>query len=330
MTVRIRTVLGDIDPVDLGFTYVHEHLIIDSPLVIDRWPHIHLPDVDAAVRELELCTAAGVAAVVDAMPAASGRDPVRLAAISRASGVHVVASTGLHTSKYYEEQRWTAEEPPELLAGRFIADVVEGIDQNDYMGPVIRRTPHQAGILKVAVLEDAPTERDIRIFEAAAMAHAATGVPVLTHCEGGIGAMAQVEVFARLGVPLDRVVISHTDKVQDLSYHRDLLQTGVHLVYDQALRQGEDAAEGTGRIVAAMIRDGHTHRLMLATDGARRSLWTAYGGEPGLAWLGTRFVEMLVELGIDDEAINTMFISNPARFLAFDTKQTTQSVPAAD
>lgn len=316
MTALVRTVLGDIDPADLGLTFIHEHLIIDSPLIADRWPHILLASVDEAVEELAWCTAAGVGAIVDAMPAASGRDPIRLAEISRQSGVHVVACTGLHTSKYYEGQRWTAEEPPEVLAGLFTADVVDGIDRYDYMGPVIRRTPHRAGILKVAVLEDAPPDRDVRMFEAATATHAETGVPILTHCEGGRGAMAQIDLFVRLGVPLDRIVISHTDKVNDLAYHRDLLATGVNLEYDQASRQGEGSIDHTARIVAAMVGEGYTDQLMLANDAARRSLWAINGGL-GMAWLATRFVEILAELGLDDDAIKTMFVTNPARFLAF-------------
>ena len=316
MTFAVRTVLGDIDPKDLGVTYAHEHLIIDSPLIVEHWPHIHLPDVDAAVRELEPCAAAGVGAVVDAMPAASGRDPVRLARISKGSGVHVVACTGLHTSKYYEDLLWTVEESAETLAGRFIADIVEGIDRYDYLGPAVERTQHRAGILKVAVLEDAPTSRDRRVFEAAAVTHAATGVPILTHCEGGVGAIEQVELLTELGVPLDRVVISHTDKIADLGYHRDLLEAGVYLEYDQALRQGEGVRAGTGRIVAAMVEEGFAGQVMLATDGARRSLWSVYGGL-GLAWLATRFVEILEGLGVGSDAIDDMFVTNPARFLAF-------------
>lgn len=318
MTASVRTVLGDIDPGDLGSTYIHEHLIIDTPLVIDRWPYIHLPNADDAVRELDGCASAGIGAVVDAMPAASGRCPIRLAEISRRSGVHIISCTGLHTSKYYEGQQWTAEEPADVLAELFIADVLDGIDRYDYMGPVIRRTSHRAGLAKAAVLEDAPTPRDIRVFEAVAMTHKATEVPILTHCEGGRGAMAQIELFERLSVPLDRVVISHTDKVPDLSYHRDLLDTGVYLEYDQALRQGENAADGTGQIVAAMVEEGHVRRLMLANDGARRSLWTTLGGEPGLAWLATRFVEILSDLGVDGAAVHTMLVENPERFLAFD------------
>lgn len=316
MTRLVRTLLGDVHPDELGTTYAHEHLIIDSPLVVERWPHIHLFSVEDAVAELRECRAAGVSTVVDAMPAASGRDPVRLAAISRGSGVHVVACTGLHTSKYYDEQRWTVDEAAETLAGRFIADIEDGIDRHDYRGPVVERTAHRAGIMKVAVLEEAPTDRDRRVFEAAAIAHAATGVPILTHCEGGVGAMAQVELLTDLNVPLGRVVISHTDKIEDLAYHRDLLETGVCLEYDQALRQGEGAGDGTGRIVAAMVEEGFAGQVMLATDGARRSLWGVYGGL-GLAWLASGFVEILLRLGVTSDAVDEMFITNPARFLAF-------------
>jgi phosphotriesterase-related protein len=316
MTPVVRTVLGDIDPADLGLTYAHEHLIIDSPLIVDRWPHIHLPDVDAAVAELRRCKEAGVGAMVDAMPAASGRDAVRLAEISRQTGIHVIACTGLHTSKYYEGQRWTSEESPEVLAGLFIDDVVDGIDRYDYMGPVVRRTPHRAGILKVAVLGDAPSERDVRVFEAAAVTHSRTGVPILTHCEGGRGAMEQILLLERLRVPLDRVVISHTDKIVDRSYHRELLESGVFLEFDQALRQAEDGTVETGRLVADLVADGYVDQIMLATDGARRSLWAHYGGI-GLAWLASRFVSILHHLGVDGQAIDTMFVANPARFLAF-------------
>ena len=129
--------------------------------------------------------------------------------------------------------------------------------------------------------------------------------------------MAQIELLERLGVPLDRVVISHTDKVNDLSYHRDLLATGVYLEYDQASRQGENCVDRTARIVAAMVAEGHADRLMLSSDAARRSMWAVHGGL-GLVWLATRFVEILRALGIGADAIETMLRTNPARFLAFE------------
>ncbi len=317
MTGFVRTVLGDIDPADLGRVYAHEHLIIDTPLVEDRWPHIHLPSVDDAVAEAEACRLAGVGTMVDAMPAASGRHVERLAEVSRRSGVHVVAATGLHTPKYYTGQAWTTEEPPAELARLFIADVEEGIDRYDYMGPIVRRTGHRAGILKVATAQEGLTERDRRVFEAAALAHAATGVPILTHCEEGRGAHAHLDAFDRLGVPAERIVLSHTDKVDDPAYHRSLLERGAYLEYDQGVRTWDAPGSPTVRLVVAMVEEGFGTRLMLATDGARRSLWSRHGGVPGLAWLAAEMPGHLMARGLTADAVERLFTENPARFLAF-------------
>jgi predicted metal-dependent phosphotriesterase family hydrolase len=312
----IRTVLGDVAAGTLGIAYVHEHLIVDSPLIRDRFPHIHLSSVEAAVAEVGECAAAGVGAMVDAMPCAAGRDVVRLAEISRATGVHVVASTGLHTARYYEGRSWIRNEPADTLAELFRADIEVGIDRYDYAAPIVRRTEHRAGIVKVATLGERPTSAERRVFEGAAAACRATGVPILTHCEDGLGALAQVGLLHELGVPLERVVLSHTDKRPDLGYHRELLSSGANLEYDQALRQPAEERGGTAWLLAEMLSEGFGDRLMLGTDGARRTLWRALGGGPGLAWLATGFVEVLSAWGIDEAARRRLLVENPARTLA--------------
>lgn len=310
----VRTVTGDIAPEDLGRCLAHEHLIIDTPLVADRWPEIHLTSIDEAVEELGPCRDAGVATVVDCMPAAAGRDVRRLAAIAERSGVRIVTATGLHTEKYYVGQAWTRDEPAEVLAELFVADLIDGVDRYDYLGPLVRRTPHRAGIVKVASSAEVPTPRDLRLFEAAAIAHERTGCAVLTHCEGGRGGIAQVEALGRLGVLPDRLVLSHTDKVHDLGYHRELRASGVNLVYDQALRQGEAALEGTAVLVADAVAAGEADRLLLGTDAARRALWGVRGG-PGIAWIVTGMIDVLARLGIGREVVDAMLVDTPARVL---------------
>jgi phosphotriesterase-related protein len=314
--VIVRTVLGDIAPDDLGVTYLHEHLIIDSPLVADRLPHIHLPSVDEAVAEVVPCAAAGAGAMVDAMPCASGRDVERLAAVSERSGLHVIATTGLHTEKYYPGHRWALEASADVLAGLFTADIVDGIDRFDYTGPAIERTGHRAGILKIVTSGSTITARDRRLFEAAAITHQRTGVPILTHCEEGAGAPEQLALLTEFGVPLTRVVLSHTDKIADSGLHKELLSSGVNLEYDQALRQATNEAPTTPGLLADMIAAGFLGQLMLGTDGARRTLWTALGGTPGLAWLLTGFTAVLESRGIDAKARHQLLVANPARFLA--------------
>ena len=317
MTGLVRTVLGDVSPDQLGVTYVHEHLIIDSPLVAETMEHIHLPSQDDATAELEKCKEAGVGTVVDTMPAGSGRRIERLVDASRRSGVHIVATTGLHTAKYYGDVEWANTEDAEQLSERFVADIEIGIDGNDYLGDSIQRTVHRAGIIKAATADRPDPRRDRRVFEAASMASRRTGAPILTHCETGLGASEQVNVLADLGVPFNRVVMSHTDRVYDLKYHRDLLDTGVHLEYDQALRRSDDPDNSTARLLSSMIGEGYIDQLMLGTDGARRTLWSSLGGGPGLAWLASGFRETMREHDISDEYQQVLFVENPRRFLTF-------------
>jgi predicted metal-dependent phosphotriesterase family hydrolase len=311
----VRTVRGDVDPVELGVTYMHEHLIIDSPLVAEHWPEILLANPDDAVAEVKHCVDAGVGAMVDAMPMASGRGPERLARISEETGVHVVMATGLHTEKYYAHLPWVGAASVDDLAGLFVQDVEVGADSYDHLHDGGHRTSHRAGIIKVATGGSGMTDTARGVFEAAAIASRRTGVPILTHCEDGLGGMEHIELLSVLGVQLSRVVLSHTDKVADASYHTDLLDSGVNLEFDQALRQQESAAADTTALLTTQIEGGFSGQLMLGTDGARRSLWATFGGRPGLAWLAAGYRTVLADAGIDEAMQRTLFEENPQRFL---------------
>ncbi|HEX2159203.1 MAG TPA: phosphotriesterase [Actinomycetes bacterium] len=307
---QVRTVLGDVPSDRLGMCFAHEHLIIDGGVAKLVNPEISLQSVADAVAELGPCVAAGLRAVVDAMPADAGRNVAKLAEISRQTGVHVVAATGLHHARFYGERHWGELLGPEELAELFLADLTEGIDAHDLNGPVVRRTEHRAGVVKAAGSLDGPSDRDRRVFEAAAIAATRAGTALLTHCEAGTGGLAQLELLDGLGMPAERVILSHTDKVVDRGYHRELLAAGAWLVYDQGLRAPED----TARLVRWMVEDGHADRLLLGTDGARRSLWSVLGGAPGLAALATELGRRLEgELG--PAVMDRIWVANPAAAL---------------
>src|SRR3990172_10116815 len=140
-----RTVLGDISPAELGVVYAHEHLVIHGGRPVQLSPDFLLADVDRAVAELAPAQRLGLRAVVDAMPADCGRDVLMLAEISRRGGVHVVASTGLHHERYYDDRHWSIRLSADEIADLFVADITQGIDELDYAGPLVRRTTHPAG-----------------------------------------------------------------------------------------------------------------------------------------------------------------------------------------
>jgi predicted metal-dependent phosphotriesterase family hydrolase len=314
----VRTVLGDRAPEVAGLVYAHEHLIIDSPLIADRFPHIHLHDCDAAVAEVAACRTAGVALMVDAMPVCAGRDVIRLATVAARAGVDIVASTGLHHDRYYGPPHWTNRVGPDELAELFIADLTRGVDEFDYTSPVVRRTRHRAGVVKVATSGIVPDARDVRNLRAAAAASVATGAPVLTHCEDRLGGLAQLDVLAAEGVPLTSVIFSHVDKVHDYHYLRDLAETGAVLEFDQALRQ---AARGTApmtvRAISALAMAGFADQIVVGTDGARRSLWASLGGSPGLAWLARELPGLLRRAGLGPDIVDAIMRDNAVRALTW-------------
>jgi 5-phospho-D-xylono-1,4-lactonase len=303
----IRTVLGDIPSNELGMTYMHEHLIIDSAIVTRDFEHISLPNVDDAVIEVGYCREAGVRTLVDCMPMGSGGDMTKLRTVSEHGRVNIVAATGMHTRKYYDENSDYLSLDVEELANRFIQDISLGA----------QGTRSKTGIIKVATLGCGFTPLEERLFRAAAIAHMVTGAPIITHCEQGDGALQQIDLLVRLEVPLCHVTISHTDKTGDVGYISDILQTGVNVEFDQALRQAKDREPASAALMSEMVNRGYLEQLMLGTDGARRSLWSALGGSPGLAWLASGWPRILSIAGLSDKEISTIFIANPSRALSF-------------
>ncbi|MCU1637928.1 MAG: aryldialkylphosphatase [Microbacteriaceae bacterium] len=312
----IRTITGDITDLVSGAVYMHEHLIIDSALIAASFAHIHLNDVDAAVEEATLSRQAGAALFVDAMPASSGRDIARLVTISQRSDLAVVATTGLHHDRYYGPLHWTNRVDADDLTALFIADLSEGVDEFDYTGPIIRRSTSRAGLVKAATSGEVPDARDRRNLEAAGHASAATGAPVLTHCEGGWGGFAQVEALVACGVPAASIILSHVDKTEDLGYLLELAGTGVFLELDQTLRQHERATSSISvRAVVALVEAGYGAQIVVGTDGARRSLWTSLGGTPGLAWLAAEFPALLRSAGLTEQQVTAVMRENALRAL---------------
>ena len=312
----IRTVFGDIEPDDLGPTYAHEHLVIERSRVVELNPDFLLADIDKAVAELEPARALGLAGIIDATPCGFGRNPLKLADASRRSGVHVVAATGLHLAQWYDSDGWTEHETAKQLAARFEADIVEGIDAHDYAGDVVERTDHRAGVIKIAGSAEL-TDRERRVYEAAAMAHARTGAPILTHCTDGLGAIEQVALLGQLDVRTRHVTLSHTDKVVDRGYHREILATGASVEYDQGFRWKPGVENGTLTLLAWMLEDGFDDEVMLGMDAARQGYWTTYGGTPGWTFLLGQFAEQMLLRGISADAQRAIFVANPARAFAF-------------
>ena len=328
----IRTVLGDIAPEELGVCYSHEHIIIDTSFATENEPDFLLDGVEKAVAELKGLKALGVDAVVDSMPCDCGRNVEKLAEVSRQSGIHIIAPTGIHLAKYYTQGHWSKREGcwdewwttkktsyrRYEYAELFIGDIQQGIDLRDYSGPCIKRTNYKAGVVKVAA-EETWTNRERCYFAAAIVTQQKTGAPILTHTENGELALEQALFLREHGADLNHVVLSHLDRKPDVNYHREVLKTGVTIEYDSHFRWKNKHPNPTLELLRQLLPE-FPNQIVLGMDAARRSYWKSYDGKPGLGYLYGDFRNQMVDAGIDNELIHRIFVTTPARVYSFKEK----------
>jgi len=319
MSGVVRTVLGDVDATALGRVDYHEHLFQISPLL----PGDELDDEQASGAEAALLKSSGFEAMVDATPFGLGRDPSAVARISAATGLAVVATTGRHREAHYGDdhpmQVWDAER----LAALFTADLLSGMVVDDAQVfempevPLARTpagAPVRAGMLKggVGYWSISPFERTT--LEALAAAHRATGAPVMVHLEFCTAAHEVLDLLAAEGVASDRVVLAHADRDPDAGLHVSLAERGAYLGYDGFARPRTRSDAELLALTASVVSGGGGGRIVLGGDVARRTRYIAYGGMPGLAYLGERYLPRLRAL-VGDVAVDRMLVANPARLL---------------
>jgi predicted metal-dependent phosphotriesterase family hydrolase len=114
-----------------------------------------------------------------------------------------------------------------------------------------------------------------------------------------------------------RVVLAHADRNPDPGLHLDLAARGAVLGYDGMARPRSRTDAELLDLTADVVAAGAT--VVLGGDVARRSRYESYGGMPGLAYLGRRYLPRLAER-IGHEALSDILTSNAHRWLAWDAR----------
>lgn len=314
---KIQTILGPIAPDELGFTDAHGHLIMDRDLIVAKYPDFKLADVDTVADEVDLFMQAGGRAMVETSPIGCGRNPRAMVQIAEKTKLHVIASTGIQKAEYYLDSHWRNFYSAEQMAEIFIEEIAQGMDANSYNGPYIDRIEAKAGIIKVATPYQYISPVDERIMEAAAMAHKETGAPITSHTEMGTMGVEQVQLMIKFGVDPAHFTVGHMDRNPDLYVHKKIAETGAFLLYDTPSRVKYHPESTLLQLMAGMVEAGYGKQIVWGGDMARKSYFTSYGGGPGLAYVPAQFVQRMKEEGFSEEAIQDIFVHNPARSLVF-------------
>ncbi|QHC68290.1 hypothetical protein Q0F99_07630 [Rathayibacter oskolensis] len=338
--MAIQTVLGPVEPAGLGAVSMHEHLLTDAsalqrpgverrldpdaPVTAElaaalRWSqlaladNLRLDDPELLAEELRIGAASGLGAAVDLSSLGFGPDHERLPALSRASGVTVIAGYGAYL--------------PRLLPEWYLALDLDGRTTlfENALTDAIPGAGYRAGLLGLMGTTGAfatPDGEEERLsLTAAARAAAATGsaITVRLAADARNGLEVLEHVLAE-GVDASRVVFSTVDEFLDLPYLRDLGQAGAVL----EMCFGNEGAH-VGRIRNASDPQRLDALLeLLGTDPDLRwvlghSTWTKgqlrrFGGH-GLDHLTARVLPALGHFGVADDVLHRISVAEPARLL---------------
>ncbi len=317
----VRTVLGDISPDSLGNCQTHEHIICDqrkAPFaqIIDRARSVKktymiLTDEERAIEELKKYRAAGGSAVVDVTTHGWGRDPEAMARISRASGVHIVATGGFYTEPHI----------PTFAEERSIGELVEWIISEFETG--MDGTDIKVGLIKSGIYHGRIENLERKCLRAVARASLETGLAITTHTSGarryevpgGNLGMYHLEVLLQEGVSPHRLINGHVDERPDIGFLSELCEMGCYIQFDVIGKEHWLLDATRVDLLKELIARGYLDHILMGTDRCRQhELYEELGGK-GYTHLLETFVPMMKEGGIAEGDIWTMLSENPVRAL---------------
>ena len=320
-TVRaVQTVTGSVRPEALGRTLIHEHVLIGFPgwnldALAPRF--VRAEAMARAVDQMQELRGLGVGTFVDPCPMDLGRDVEFLAELAQKSGMQIVCTTGA----YFEAEGIThtfRHLPLEDITAIYIKEITEGVGD----------TGIRAGAVKIATGAHHISDYEAKLVRAGARAARETGVPLISHTQEATCGHDQIDLVTGEGVSPDRLVVGHSDGIDDPDYHRSLAERGAFVGFDRFGITLIQPDEVRVKNVLKLAGAGYTRNILLSHDSI--SCWQgrpvpfANRHEDVLAMLPdwrptsilTKIVPQLRDGGLTDADIATILVDNPRRFFA--------------
>ena len=294
----VQTVTGPIEASDLGVTLIHEHLLIDMYEASLNSAGVLL-DEGEAIDELAPFRAAGGVTIVDQTTIGLHPDWAGLRRISLASGVRVIAGTGVYWHRF--RPPWVESMDEAALRDRFVADLLDGI------GPDRIR----AGIIgEVATGHRAIDDVEARVLRAAAAAQRQTGAPIATHALFTTIGLDQLDILEAAGADFRAVVVGHADTCPDPAYHRAILERGAWLGFDTAGQTDKASDDWRADRIRDLVDLGTWTGSLISSDVCKRPALVRNGGG-GYAHVFDHLVPRLRDRGLPASAIDRLLVGNP-------------------
>ncbi|MER5439905.1 phosphotriesterase [Streptomyces sp. NPDC002790] len=318
-STTVNTVLGPVPADELGVVSVHEALLSVLPgaehafdVTLDR-----AEIFETLADRLRDFRAHGGGTIVDSTGMFHGRDVRLYEALSRATGVHIVASTGQGPEELLGGYFLTPQTnpptpwPAEKFADLFAREITEGM----VVPRVERRGP--AGLVTTAVTRAGMTATDESLLRGAARAALATGTAV--SFRHGADAVGELDIALSEKLPADRVAVGGLDRKDAVAAGapEKIAARGAHVLLDHVGTEDDEHLSDAERaaLVADLVRAGHTDRILLSVGATGVAK-----GYPAVdlpySHLLTAFVPLLGAHGIGDGDVRRILEANPRELLA--------------
>ena len=340
---HVQTVLGLIEPEELGATHTHEHILSDlshiggppddpflrdlyyKPMSMDVLGYLNyyyvgnedslrLDDIDTAIDELNLYKQHGGGGIVEASSIGLSRNPEGLAKISQATGVHIIMG-----SSYYVK-----EAHPPNMDDISEEDIYEEIVRDVTVG--VGSTGIKSGIIGEVGCSYPLSDNERKAVRASAKAQRTTGSAILIHPGRDEPSPEEIiGVIADAGGDLSRTIIGHLERtVMDRQVLLRIAEAGCYLEWDHfALGQPYYPPnpkinmlndQGRMEVIDFMIEHGYGNKILTGHDVASKQRLTKYGG-PGYFYILRQVVPWMRIRGFSDDDIDRLLIHNPAAVL---------------
>ena len=346
---KIQTVLGPIDPAQLGITMAHEHLVVDvecnfimpeeatAKSMIDMkvsqdnirdatkyWTtmkdNTHLYNEKKTIEEVYKYRLAGGNSIVDVTSIGIGRDPLALARISRATDLNIVMGGSYYVPLSY----------PKDMDSKTEDSIHEGIVQDIESG--VGETGIKTGVIGEIGNHFPMSNNEAKVLRASARAQIETGAPILIH--PGFhkdSPKAIMKTLLGAGANPENTIVGHLAITFDLNTILELAQSGCYLEFDTfgiewTSMSAAQSTDDTGYTVPSdnerldmlesLIDAGYEDRILLAQDNFIKIQMTEFGGK-GYAHILENIVPRMKSRNWPDSVIDKILINNPSRAFSF-------------
>lgn len=301
---RILTVGGEITPGQLGVCLPHEHTLVDFQREYDGEPDAfdRSEALNTLVPELEKLKKYGVKSLADCAPGYLGRDVTLLKELSERTGLQILTCTGF----YGAQNNRFIPQPVLLLTADSIAKIWIGEFENGIDGTGIK-----PGFIKIAVNRKPLSEFHARLTRAAAIAHKATGLTIVSHCGPAVAALGQLDILKEEGVSPEAFVWTHASDEENLNLILKAAREGCWISLD---KYGWDDKWKSGYpdLLIRFKEEGLLGKVLISQDAGFFD-----PGNPGQPFrpytaIFDELIPALKARGLTDADIRQLTVENPA------------------